>query len=146
MIGIHFSALSLSRLSVARAVAVLLAAMSPGAEAGSSQDADVIGRMSGLYVSSDEIRSYLQTLAPQDRAVLAKDPAPLSQVVRAYLARRAVLKEALAKKWDQQPLIKAQLDRAREQGLIELYLHSLSHPPPRSPTHAPVQPPYDALN
>src|SRR5260370_844924 len=139
MIGIHFSALSLSRLSVARAVAVLLSAMSPGAEAGSSQDAEVIGRMSGIDVSSDEIRSYLQTLAPQDRAVLAKDPAALSQVVRAYLARRAVLKEALAKKWDQQPLIKAQLDRAREQGLIELYLDSVSHPPDGFPTDAEVK-------
>src|SRR5260370_20181838 len=119
MIGIHFSALSLSRLSVARAVAVLLAAMSPGAEAGSSQDAEGIGRMSGIDVSSDEIRSYLQTLTPQDRAVLANDPAALSQVVRAYLARRAVLKEALATQCEQQPLIKAQLDRAPEQALLE---------------------------
>jgi len=151
MTGIHVLALSLSRLSLFRriphavlALAALLAAMSSGAEAAPSQEAEVIGRMSGIDVSSDEIRAYLVTLAPQDRAVLAKDPAALSQVVRAYLARRAVLKEALAKKWDQQPMIKAQLDRAREQALIELYLDSVSHPPDGFPTDVEVKAAYDA--
>lgn len=149
MTGINFA--SQCRLSLAGrvpraalAAAALLTAMSSAGEAASGQDPEVIGRMSGIDVSSDEIRAYLQTLGAQDRAALAKDPAALSQVVRAYLARRAVLKEAVAKKWDQQPTIKAQLDRAREQALIELYLDSVSHPPDGFPTDAEVKAAYDA--
>jgi len=149
MTGINFVARC--RLSLAGrvpraalAAAALLAAMSSAGEAASGQDPEVIGRMSGIDVSSDEIRAYLQTLGAQDRAALAKDPAALSQVVRAYLARRAVLKEAVAKKWDQQPMIKVQLDRAREQALIELYLDSVSHPPDGFPTDAEVKAAYDA--
>jgi peptidylprolyl isomerase len=68
----------------------------------------------------------------------------LSQLVRAYLARQAVLKEALTKKWDQRPEVKAQLDRAREQAITELYLQSLSKPPDAYPSEAELQAAYDA--
>jgi peptidylprolyl isomerase len=149
MTRIHFSTLSRLLLALriphaAVAAAALLPAMSSGGEAPSSHPPEVIGRMSGIDVSSDELRAYLESLGAQDRAMLAKDPAALSQVVRAYLARRAVLKEAQAKKWDQQPTIKAQLDRAREQGLIELYLDSVSRPPDGFPTDAEVKAAYEA--
>src|SRR5262249_8342274 len=84
------------------------------------------------------------TLSPQEQAALSKDPALLSQVVRTYLARLAVLKEARAKKWDQDPAVKAQLDRVRDQALTELYLQSVSKPPESYPTEAEIQAAYDA--
>ena len=124
------------------AAAALLTATCSQAE--SSQAGEVIGRMSGIDVRSEEIRSYIETLSPQERATLANDPDALAQVVRAYLAQRAVLKEARAKKWDQPPTIKAQLDRAREQALIELYLESVSRPPDGFPSDSEVQATYDA--
>jgi len=125
----------------AAAVALLAATCS---QAESSQSSEVIGRVSGIDVSSEEIRWYIETLSAQERAALAKEPAALAQVVRAYLAQRAVLKEARAKKWDQQPTIKAQLDRAREQALIELYLESVSRPPDGFPSDSELQATYDA--
>ena len=125
----------------AAAVALLTATCSLSEPA---QSGEVIGRMSGIDVSSEEIRSYVETLSAQERAALAKEPAGLAQVVRAYLAQRAVLKEARAKKWDQQPAIKAKLDRAREQALTELYLESVSRPPDGFPSDAEVQATYDA--
>lgn len=126
------------------AMAALLAATCSLGEGTSGQVAEVIGRMSGIDVSSDEIRAYIETLGAQERAALAKEPTALAQVVRGYLARRAVLKEAQAKKWDQQPMIKAQLDRAREQALIELYLESVSRPPDGFPSDGEVLRAYDA--
>ena len=124
---------------IAAVAASLLVVMAPAAAA-----ADVVARVGGTDVNSDELRAYLDTLGAQDRAAIAKDPALLSQLVRAYLARQAVLKEAQAKKWDQRPEVKAQLDRARNQALTELYLQSVSKPPETFPSGAELQAAYDA--
>jgi len=132
------------RIALAGGAPALLASISAQAAASSSDPVEVVGRMSGIDVSSEEIRAYLETLTLQERAALSKDPAALAQLVRAYLARRAVLKEAQAKKWDQQPAIRAQLDRAREETLIDLYLDSISRPPDTFPSEAEVQAAYEA--
>ena len=132
------------RIALASAAGALLASISAQAAAPSSEPAEVVGRMSGIDVSSEEIRAYLETLTLQERAALSKDPAALAQLVRAYLARRTVLKEAQAKKWDQQPANRAQLDRAREEALIDLYLDSISRPPDTFPSEAEVQAAYEA--
>src|ERR1700687_134112 len=105
--------------------------------------AEVIGRMSGIDLSSEEIRAYIGTLSAQEQAALAKDPAVLSQLVRAYLARQAVLKEAVAKKGAQHRVVRAQLNRRREQALPELYLDFVSRPPDSFPTDAEVKAAYD---
>jgi len=132
------------RIALASVAGALLTSNSAQAAASSSEPAEVVGRMSGIDVSSEEIRAYLDTLSLQERAALSKEPAALAQLVRAYLARRTVLKEAQAKKWDQQPAIRAQLDRAREEALIDLYLESISRPPDNFPSEAEIQAAYEA--
>ena len=74
---------------------------------------------------------------------MAKDPALLSEWY-AYLGRQAVLREAQAKKFEQQPSVKAQLDGLRDQAVTELYLESVSRPPESYPSDAEVQAAYDA--
>jgi parvulin-like peptidyl-prolyl isomerase len=115
-----------------------------GACSQSAAAADVVARVGGTDVTSDELKAYVETLGAQEQAALAKDPAKLSQVVRSYLAQRAVLKEAQTRKWDQDPAVKAQLDRVREQALAELYLQSVSRPPDGYPSEAEVEAAYDA--
>jgi peptidylprolyl isomerase len=100
--------------------------------------------MGKVEVTADEIRGYLETLGPEERSALSKDPALLSQAVRTYLARQAVVREAVAKKWDQSQAVKAKLDRVREQALAELYLQELSQPPEGFPSDAEIQSAYDA--
>jgi parvulin-like peptidyl-prolyl isomerase len=109
-----------------------------------SAAAEVVARVGGTDVTREEILAYVDTLGAQERAALAKDPALLSQVVRSYLARQAVLKEARGKKWDQGASVKAQLDRVREEALIELYLQSVSRPPDGYPSDAEVEVAYQA--
>ena len=105
---------------------------------------DVVARVGNANVSADELRAYVGALGAQDQAALAKDPALLSQAVRMLLANRLVLQEVLAKKWDQQPTIAAQLDRVRENALTELYLQSVSTPPAGFPSEDDLQKVYDA--
>jgi peptidylprolyl isomerase len=105
---------------------------------------DVIARVGNANVSAEELRAYVGALGAQDQAALAKDPALLSQAVRMLLANRLVLQELLAKKWDQQATIAAQLDRVRENALTELYLQSVSTPPAGFPSEDDLQKVYDA--
>jgi parvulin-like peptidyl-prolyl isomerase len=118
--------------------AMLAAACSRGAAE------DVVARVGGTDVTREEVRGYLEALGPSEREAVAKDPALRAQVVRAYLARRAVLKEARSKRWDEEPGVKAQLDRARDEALTELYLQSVSRPAAGYPSDAEVQAAYDA--
>ncbi|AHF93379.1 peptidyl-prolyl cis-trans isomerase [Opitutaceae bacterium TAV5] len=104
----------------------------------------MLARVSDTDVRTDEIRAALETLDPREQAALARDPNLLAQAVRSLLARQIVLKEALAKKWDQQPEAAALLQRARENAIVEGYLQSVSTPPEGYPSDAELQTFYEA--
>jgi parvulin-like peptidyl-prolyl isomerase len=105
---------------------------------------EVIARIGESDVTAEEVRATLATLDSRQQAAVARDPALLSQTVRAILANRLVLKEALAKKWDQQPAVEAQLVRARDNQIVETYLQSLTAPPESYPNEAEIKSVYDA--
>lgn len=124
------------------------AAAAPATQGNASSRApggdDVVARVGNANVSAEEMRAYIGALGAQDQAALAKDPALLSQAVRMLLANRLVMQEVVAKKWDQQANIAAQLDRVRENALAELYLQSVSTPPAGFPSEDDLQKVYDA--
>ena len=124
------------------AAAVAPAAQDPApAKTGSG---DVVARVGDANLSGDDIRAYVAALGPREQAALAQDPALLSQAVRMLLANRLVLQEVLAKKWDQQPGVAAQLERVRQSALVELYLEAVSAPPANYPSDDELQATYDA--
>ncbi len=105
---------------------------------------EVVARVGATEISADDLRAYVAGLGAREQAALAQDPALLSQAVRLLLANRLVLQEVVAKKWDQQPTVAAQLDRVRESAVTELYLHSVSTPPANYPGDDDLQKAYDA--
>lgn len=111
---------------------------------GAIQGSEVIARVGTSEVTADEVRATVALLDPRQQAALARDPGLLSQAVRAILANRLVLKEALAKKWDQQPAIVAQLARARDSVIVDSYLQSITAPPESFPSEAEIKAVYDA--
>lgn len=117
------------------------AAAAPGAKTGSD---DVVARVGNINLSANELRGYIAALGPRERAAIGQDPSLLSQAVRMQLANRLVFQELVTKKWDQQPNVAAQLDKLRENALIELYLQSVSMPPSSYPSDEEVQQVYDA--
>jgi len=125
-------------------VAAAPATPAPAAPAGRGSGNDVIARVGNADVTADDIRAYVAKLDPREQAALARDPTLLSQAVRLLLANRLVLQEVAAKKWDQQPSVAAQLDRVRENAVVELYLQSVSVPPASFPSEDDLQKVYDA--
>ena len=105
---------------------------------------EVIARVGDSDVTADEMRATIQLLDARQQAAMARDPALLSQTVRAVLANRLVLKEATSKKWEQQPTVVAQLARARESLIVESYLQSVTMPPDNFPSEAEIKSVYEA--
>jgi parvulin-like peptidyl-prolyl isomerase len=105
---------------------------------------EVVARVGESDVTAEEVRAALAFMDSRQQAAVARDPALLSQTVRAILANRLVLREAQAKKWDQQPAVAAQLARARDNQIVETYLQSLTAPPESYPNEADLKSVYDA--
>jgi peptidylprolyl isomerase len=114
------------------------------ARSGTGAGEDVIARVGSTNISADQIRAYVASLGPRERAAFGQDPSLLSQAVRLMLANRLVLQEVAAKKWDQQASVAEQLDRVRENAVAELYLQTVSAPPASFPSDDELQKVYDA--
>jgi parvulin-like peptidyl-prolyl isomerase len=127
-------------MTLAAGLAVFVAR---GADAGGA-DSSVIARVGDTEVKLDEIRATIESLDARDQAALARDPSLLAQTVRTILMRRVVLKEALAKHWDQEPAVATLIQRARDNTVVESYLQSVSKPPESYPSEAELQAAYDA--
>jgi parvulin-like peptidyl-prolyl isomerase len=110
----------------------------------SASDSGVIARIGDTEVKFDEMRASIESLDAREQAALARDPSLLNQVVRTFLVRRVLLKEALAKKWDQESAVAAQIQRARDNTIVESYLQSVSKPADTYPSDAEVQSAYES--
>jgi parvulin-like peptidyl-prolyl isomerase len=110
----------------------------------STSDSGVIARIGDTEVKFDDMRASIESLDAREQAALARDPSLLNQVVRTFLVRRVVLKEALAKKWDQESAVAAQIQRARDNTIVETYLQSVSKPADTYPSDAEVQSAYES--
>ncbi len=106
-------------------------------------DNDVVARIDSITLSANDVRAYIADLGDRERAALAQDPALLNQAIRLTLTNRLVLQELQAKKWDQRAEVVAQLDRVRQNALIELYLQAASTPPANFPSEEDLQKVYD---
>lgn len=109
----------------------------------SGSDGQIVARVDATNISADEVRAFIDALGPRERAALGKDRSLLTQHVRTMLARRLVLQELAAKKWDQQPAVAEQVARARDNTLVETYLQSVSTPPANFPSEEELQKIYD---
>lgn len=108
------------------------------------QEGDVVARVNGRDVTTVEVRMFLAGLGAEQQVALARDPALLSQTVRLMLANQLVLKEAVERKWADQPAVAVQLARVRDSAVVETYLQAVSVPPESYPEDGEIQKAYDA--
>ena len=108
-------------------------------------DPTVIAQVGESEVRAEDIKPLLDKLPLRDRLALAHDPAALNELVRSFIVQQLVYKEAVAKKWEQQPQVAAQLERLRQQAVTQTYLQALATPPADFPSDSDLQTAYDIL-
>jgi parvulin-like peptidyl-prolyl isomerase len=124
--------------------AIVVGLLCPWLSLAVAQEADVVGRFGDTDVSVADLGRYIEAMPPADRAKLVKDPAQVTQMVRAYMVNRAVLASAHEAAFEQQTDVKARLDLAREALLAEMYLQSIAPTSDAYPSDAEVKAAYDA--
>ena len=113
-------------------------------QAAASPADNVVAHLGSRDVTAAQVRAFVATLDAGQQAAIIRDPALLTQVVRTMLANQLVLKEAIEKKWEQQPAVATQLDRLRESAITEIYLQAVSAAQPGFPDEADVEKVYEA--
>lgn len=119
----------------------ILVAIVPAIAADSGSD--VVARLGTTDITAAMLRNFVRTLDPMVRKQAQGDPALMGKLVRAELARMAVLQVAEAQKWDQRPEAIEQMKRVRDEAITSSYLMSVSAPPADYPSEAEIQSAYD---
>jgi parvulin-like peptidyl-prolyl isomerase len=123
---------------------VFLAVLSVAVPAFAADPApDVVARLGDTDVTASALRNFVRTLDPAVRSQALADPAVMARLVRAELARIAVLKEAEARKWEQRPEVVQEIQRVRDEAITTSFLKSMSEPPADYPSEAEIQAAYD---
>ncbi|MHB1080668.1 MAG: peptidylprolyl isomerase [Prosthecobacter sp.] len=103
----------------------------------------VVGSIGEIELRQSEVLAALGTMSPVDKEALAREPGTLNQLVRSLLVQQVVLKEALGKKWDEEPSIQPLLKSTREAAISDSYLKSLSRPPDSYPSEGELKLAYE---
>ena len=126
-------------------IILLVAIVLIGFGASAKADNTVIAKVGESEVKADDIKPLIEKLPLRDQLLLSKDPAALNKLVRELIVQQLVFKEALSKKWEQQPEVAAQLERIRQQTITQSYLQSLAIPPADFPSQSDLEATYAAL-
>lgn len=122
-----------------------LLALSPFASLATASDASVIAKVGESEVKADDLKPLLEKLPLREQLQLAHDPAALNDFVRRLIIQQLVFKEALSKKWEQQPQVASQLEQLRQQAITQSYIQSLATPPSEYPSQSELQKAYETL-
>lgn len=108
----------------AMACALVLGAGSAAQAADKSPAGDVIASAGPATVTTAEMQKILRTLDPQTRAQFLSNPTQVRDEVRQRLAENLLLRDAKARKIEEQPAVIAAIERAKNKILVEAYMQS----------------------
>ena len=110
---------------------------------GAAADDPVLAERGDDHITTSQARAFIASADAATQHRLTTDPAALKEFLRNLLLQRAMLKQALAEKWDQRQDVAALLQRAREQILVQSYLAGHAPLPAGYPSDADVQAAYE---
>jgi parvulin-like peptidyl-prolyl isomerase len=128
------------RLAPLSALLVLLS-ISP-APAVTSQPGDLVAQMGQLHFTAGDLKDFLQTLSPDIRRQALADPLAMERLIQGEVARRAILNEATAKKWQSRPAVAKEINAARDSIVLRNYLTAVTDLPASYPSESDIKAAY----
>lgn len=123
---------------------ILLALLSASsALAVPAQPSGLVAQMGAIRFTASDLKDFMQTLPPDARRQALADPQAMNRLIQAEVARRAVLNEALVKKWQLKPAVAKQIDMARDTIVLRDYLTAVVELPAGYPSDAEIKTAYD---
>lgn len=121
-------------------IAVSVLIFSTGAWA---QDA-VVGKLGATEVKMSDLKKILEGQTPETKTALLASLPELERLVRSELIRTNLLIEAKSKGFDKKPEVLQQIERAKDQALLEAYANSIARPPAEYPSDGEAKAYYDS--
>ncbi len=109
----------------------------------SAQDV-VIGKLGATEVKMSDLKKILEAQPPESKNALLASLPELERLVRNELIRTNLLIEAKSKGFDKRPEVVTQIERAKDQALLEAYANSIARPSADYPSDTDVKAFYDA--
>ena len=134
----------LPRSTLIAALALALAAAAETPPAPNHGDDTIVAERGGVTLSAGDLRAALAAQTPDTRARLASDPATLANFIQSILITRVLLNQAEAAKWDQKPLVRAAIERAHDDLVVNSYLADQVKPVASYPSEADIKAAYQA--
>lgn len=103
----------------------------------------VVGSIGEIDVHQSEVLASFGTLGSAEKEALARDPATLNKLVSSLLVQRLILKEALEKKWDEEPATQMLIQSTREAAIADSYLKAVNRPPESYPSESELKTAYE---
>lgn len=126
-------------------LAILLGNMTIAVRAAdTAMNSSALGRIGNTEIKVEEVRASLSEMDPRELMAVNQDVNLLNQTVHSLLLQRVVYKEALEKKWEQQPSMTVALEQARMKTIADSYLRSITQPPDSYPSEAELKEAYEA--
>lgn len=108
------------------------------------EETALLGRLGEEDVTAEIVKPALDSLNDEERMTLARDPAALTKLVRSLMIQRLVLRDALAKKWDERPEVKDRIRQARDTAIADSFLKSIAQPPDSYPNEVELKSAYES--
>ena len=120
---------------------VLLLLCGPAVAAAGAQD--VVAQLGATRLMASDLRDYVRGLDPQARRQALADPKLAGRLVQLEVIRKAILDEALAKRWEQRPEVAKQISAARDAIVVKTYMASAIAMPAGYPSDQQISAAYD---
>ena len=106
-------------------------------------DSPVLARLGSTEFRAADFANFIRLLDPALRKQAASDPQVRNKLVGLEIARIAVLNEAKAKNWQQRPDVAREIERARDDVIVNSYLASVAVMPKGFPSDTDIQSAYN---
>lgn len=104
---------------------------------------DVVAQLGATQFTKSDLSDFVRSLDPETRRQALANPQVMGQLVQLQIVRKALLNEALAKRWQQKPDIAKQADAARDAVIVKTYLASVASLPASYPSDQDIKSAYD---
>jgi len=111
--------------------------------AAATDSREIVAQLGATRLLSSDLRDYVRTLDPQTRRQALADPQLASRLVQLEIIRKAILDQALAKKWGQMPEVAKQISTARDAVVLKSFLASAINMPADYPSDREIRSAYD---
>lgn len=108
-----------------------------------AQDA-VVGKLGATEVKMSDLKKIIEGQTPETKTALLASLPELERLVRSELIRINLLIEAKSKGFDKRPEVLQQVERAKDQALLEAYANFIARPPAEYPSDGEVKAYYDS--